>query len=134
MPACPRSPGKIAYVGPKPGLGQAVKHCNQLLVATTLAATAEVITLARKEELDLRLVCQVIGSGICGSDFFRLLASSILDHAPAPGDWARCVKTSDWSSMTAGRRGFPSSWPLQLISIFSRPFLGAGECGDPRFD
>jgi 3-hydroxyisobutyrate dehydrogenase-like beta-hydroxyacid dehydrogenase len=84
--------GKITYVGPKPGLGQAVKHCNQLLVATTLAATAEVITLARKEELDLRLVCQVIGSGICGSDFFRLLSSSILDHAPAPGGLGQMCK------------------------------------------
>ena len=84
--------GKITYVGSKPGLGQAVKHCNQLLVATTLAATAEVITLARREELDLRLVCQVIGSGICGSDFFRLLASSILDHAPAPGGLGQMCK------------------------------------------
>jgi 3-hydroxyisobutyrate dehydrogenase-like beta-hydroxyacid dehydrogenase len=84
--------GKITYIGPKPGLGQAVKHCNQLLVATTLAATAEVITLARKEELDLRLVCQVIGSGICGSDFFRLLSSSILDHAPAPGGLGQMCK------------------------------------------
>ena len=40
--------GKITYIGEKPGLGQAVKHCNQLLVAATLAATIEVVTLARK--------------------------------------------------------------------------------------
>jgi 3-hydroxyisobutyrate dehydrogenase len=84
--------GKITYVGEKPGLGQAVKHCNQLLVATTLAATAEVITLARKGGLDLRLVCQVIGSGICGSDWFRLLTSSILDNSPAPGGLGQMCK------------------------------------------
>jgi 3-hydroxyisobutyrate dehydrogenase-like beta-hydroxyacid dehydrogenase len=84
--------GKITYVGEKPGLGQAVKHCNQLLVATTLAATAEVITLARKGGLDLRLVCQVIGSGICGSDWFRLVTSSILDNAPAPGGLGQMCK------------------------------------------
>ena len=84
--------GRITYVGEKPGLGQAVKHCNQLLVATTLAATAEVITLARKGGLDLRLVCQVIGSGICGSDWFRLLTSSILDHSPAPGGLGQMCK------------------------------------------
>ncbi|HYB19715.1 MAG TPA: NAD(P)-dependent oxidoreductase, partial [Thermodesulfobacteriota bacterium] len=65
--------GKIVYVGEKPGLGQAVKHCNQLLVASTLAATVEVITLARRGGLDPRLVCQVVGSGICGSDWFRLI-------------------------------------------------------------
>jgi 3-hydroxyisobutyrate dehydrogenase len=84
--------GKITCVGEKPGLGQAVKHCNQLLVATTLAATAEVITLAKKGGLDLRLVCQVIGSGICGSDWFRLLTSSILDNSPAPGGLGQMCK------------------------------------------
>jgi 3-hydroxyisobutyrate dehydrogenase-like beta-hydroxyacid dehydrogenase len=84
--------GKITYVGEKPGLGQAVKHCNQLLVATTLAATVEVITLARKGGLDLKLVCQVIGSGICGSDWFRLITSSILDNTPAPGGLGQMCK------------------------------------------
>jgi 3-hydroxyisobutyrate dehydrogenase-like beta-hydroxyacid dehydrogenase len=84
--------GKITYIGEKPGLGQAVKHCNQLLVATTTAAIAEVIILARKGGLDPRLVCQVVGSGICGSDWFRLITSSILDNAPAPGGLGQMCK------------------------------------------
>jgi 3-hydroxyisobutyrate dehydrogenase-like beta-hydroxyacid dehydrogenase len=84
--------GKITYVGEKPGLGQAVKHCNQLLVATTVAAIIEVITLARKQGLDIRQVCQVIGSGICGSDWFRLITASILDNAPAPGGLGQMCK------------------------------------------
>jgi 3-hydroxyisobutyrate dehydrogenase-like beta-hydroxyacid dehydrogenase len=84
--------GKITYVGEKPGLGQAVKHCNQLLVATTLAATIEVITLARKGGLDPRLVCQVVGSGIAGSDWFRLITSSILDNTPAVGGLGQMCK------------------------------------------
>jgi 3-hydroxyisobutyrate dehydrogenase-like beta-hydroxyacid dehydrogenase len=84
--------GKITFIGEKPGLGQAVKHCNQLLVATTTAAIAEVITLARKGGLDPRVVCQVVGSGICGSDWFRLITSSILDHAPAPGGLGQMCK------------------------------------------
>jgi 3-hydroxyisobutyrate dehydrogenase-like beta-hydroxyacid dehydrogenase len=84
--------GKIIHVGENPGSGQAVKHCNQLLVATTLAATMELITLARKGGLDPRLVCQVVGSGICGSDWFRLLASSILENAPAPGGLGQMCK------------------------------------------
>lgn len=77
--------GKITYIGEKPGLGQLVKHCNQLLVSTTLAATIEVITLAKKEGLDPRLVCKVVGSGIAGSDWFRFISASILDNAPAVG-------------------------------------------------
>ena len=88
--------GKITYVGEKPGLGQAVKHCNQLLVATTTAAIVELIILARKGGLDPRLVCQVVGSGICGSDWFRLITSSILDNAPAPGGLGQCAKTLGW--------------------------------------
>ena len=84
--------GKITYIGEKPGLGQAVKHCNQLLVATTTAAIIEVITLARKGGLDPRVVCQVVGSGICGSDWFRLITSSILDNAPAPGGLGQMCK------------------------------------------
>jgi 3-hydroxyisobutyrate dehydrogenase-like beta-hydroxyacid dehydrogenase len=84
--------GQITYVGEKPGLGQAVKHCNQLLVGTTLAATAEVIILAKKGGLDPRLVCQVVGNGICGSDYFRLVASSILDNTPSPGGLGQMCK------------------------------------------
>jgi 3-hydroxyisobutyrate dehydrogenase-like beta-hydroxyacid dehydrogenase len=84
--------GKITYVGEKPGLAQLVKHCNQLLVATTLAATIEVITLAKKQGLDPRLVCKVVGSGISGSDWFRLITSSILDKTPAVGGLGQMCK------------------------------------------
>ena len=84
--------GQITYIGESPGLGQAVKHCNQLLVATTLAATAEVISLAGKSGLDKRIVCQVIGNGICGSDYFRLVTSSILDNTPSPGGLGQMCK------------------------------------------
>lgn len=84
--------GKINYVGEKPGLGQLVKHCNQLLVATTLAATIEIITLAKKEGLDIRQVCQVVGSGIAGSDWFRLISASIIDNAPAVGGLGQMCK------------------------------------------
>ena len=58
--------GNIVFIGDTPGLGQAVKHCNQLLVGTTQAAAMEVITLARKSGLDPRLVCDVVGSGVGG--------------------------------------------------------------------
>jgi 3-hydroxyisobutyrate dehydrogenase-like beta-hydroxyacid dehydrogenase len=84
--------GKITYVGEKPGLAQLVKHCNQLLVATTLAATIEVITLAKKQGLDPMLVCKVVGSGISGSDWFRFITSSILENTPAVGGLGQMCK------------------------------------------
>lgn len=84
--------GNIVHVGNDPGLGQAVKHCNQLLVGSTHAATMEVITLARKLNLDTSLVCKVVGSGIAGSDYFRLLSESVLNNKPSPGGLGQMCK------------------------------------------
>ena len=84
--------GQINLVGDKPGLAQAVKHCNQHLVATTLAATIEIITLARRGGLNVKQVCDIVGSGICGSNWFKLLTASILDNAPAPGGLGQMCK------------------------------------------
>jgi len=117
--------GKITYVGEKPGLGQAVKHCNQLLVATTLAAIIELITLARKGGLDPRLVCQVVGSGICGSDWFRLITSSILDNAPAPGGLGQLCK--DIGLVINDSRRVRT--PLIVASAAYQYFLGALSLG-----
>jgi 3-hydroxyisobutyrate dehydrogenase-like beta-hydroxyacid dehydrogenase len=84
--------GNVVYIGDEPGLGQAVKHCNQLLVGATHAATMEVITLARKLNLDPTLVCKVVGSGIAGSDYFRLLTESVLNNKPSPGGLGQMCK------------------------------------------
>ena len=84
--------GNVFHVGTEPGIGQAVKHCNQLLVGSTHAATMEVITLARKLNLDPALVCRIAGSGIAGSDYFRLLSDSVLNKKPSPGGLGQMCK------------------------------------------
>ena len=84
--------GKIVYVGEEPGQAQAVKHCNQLLVGVTHAATMEVITLARRSGLDPSSVISVIASGIAGSDYFRLLSESVLHRSPSPGSLGQMCK------------------------------------------
>jgi 3-hydroxyisobutyrate dehydrogenase-like beta-hydroxyacid dehydrogenase len=117
--------GKITYVGEKPGLGQAVKHCNQLLVAVTLAATIEVVTLARKGGLDPRQVCQVVGSGICGSDWFRLITSSILDNTPAPGGLGQMCKDIGLVINDAKR----TKTPLLVASAANQYYLAALSLG-----
>lgn len=117
--------GKITYVGEKPGLGQAVKHCNQLLVATTLASTIEIITLARKGGLDTRQVCQVVGSGICGSNWFRLITDSILDNAPAPGGLGQMCKDIGLV-INDGRR---LRTPLLVASAAQQYYLAALSLG-----
>ncbi|MBC8247063.1 MAG: NAD(P)-dependent oxidoreductase [Deltaproteobacteria bacterium] len=84
--------GNIIYAGETPGLGQAIKHCNQLLIGATHAAVMEIIALARKSDLDPRLVCEVIGNGIGGSDYFRLLSDSVLNGTSSPGGMGQLIK------------------------------------------
>lgn len=117
--------GQITYIGEKPGLGQAVKHCNQLLVATTLASTIEIVTLARKGGLDVRQVCQVIGSGICGSNWFKLITASILDNAPAPGGLGQMCKDIGLV-INDGRR---VRTPLLVASAAQQYYLSALSLG-----
>ena len=58
----------------------------------THAAVLEMIHLAKKQGLDARLVCDIVASGIGGSDYFRLLSKSILDHTPSPGGLGQLAK------------------------------------------
>jgi 3-hydroxyisobutyrate dehydrogenase len=99
--------GDIIHVGETPGMGQAVKHCNQLMVGTTMAAFMETLTMARKGGLDPRLVCEVIGKGIVGSGLFDLLSSSILDHAPFAGSLGQMYKDMDIVINTGKRLRLP---------------------------
>jgi 3-hydroxyisobutyrate dehydrogenase-like beta-hydroxyacid dehydrogenase len=98
--------GKIIPAGSTPGMGQAIKHCNQLLVGVTQAATMEVITLAKKMNLDPALVAQVVGSGIAGSDYFRLLADSVINKKPSPGGLGQMAKDMSIVKDTLKEVGF----------------------------
>jgi 3-hydroxyisobutyrate dehydrogenase-like beta-hydroxyacid dehydrogenase len=113
--------GKIVHVGNRPGLGQAVKHCNQLLVGSTHAAVMEVITLARRLDLDVKQVCGIIGSGIAGSDYFRLLSESVLDGKPSPGGLGQMCK--DMSIVVNTGRDVKA--PLYVATAAYYYFLGA---------
>ena len=84
--------GKITNAGAMPGMAQAVKHCNQLLVCAIHAATIELIALAEKTGADPRQVCEVVGSGIGGNDYFRLLSKAILDQSASPGGMGQLWK------------------------------------------
>jgi len=84
--------GTITYAGETPGMGQAIKHCNQLLVTAIHAATIELIILAQKSGVDPNLVCEVVGSGIGGNDYFRLLSKAILEKTTSPGGMGQLWK------------------------------------------
>lgn len=117
--------GKIIFAGETPGMGQAIKHCNQLLICTTHAAVMEIIALAKKTGLDPRIVCEVIASGIGGSDYFRLLSASLLENTPAPGGMGQLFKDISLV-VNDGRR---AELPLLVATAAFHYFLAAQSLG-----
>jgi 3-hydroxyisobutyrate dehydrogenase-like beta-hydroxyacid dehydrogenase len=55
--------GKYFYVGDQPGMGQTMKLLNNMLSATAMAATSEVMVLGTKAGLDPKVMLDVINSG-----------------------------------------------------------------------
>lgn len=122
--------GRIIHVGEKPGLGQAVKHCNQLLVGTTQAATMEVIALAKKSGLDPKVVCDVVGSGVAGSDYFRIISSAVLEERTSIGGLGQMIKDVGLV-INDGRR---AKMPLIVASAAYQYYLAALSLGLDRGD
>ena len=125
--------GTIIPAGDTPGMGQAIKHCNQLLVGVTHAATMEVIALAKKMDLDPALVAHVVGSGIAGSDYFRLLAESVISKKPSPGGLGQMSKDMSIVRDTLAAVGFDASLALAAAKYFStasKQGMDSGEGAD----
>jgi len=117
--------GRIVRAGDSPGQGQSIKHCNQLFVGVTHAGVMETIMLARKLGLDPEMVCQVVGSGIAGSDYFRLLADGVLKGAPSPGGLGQMCK----DVTIAVETGRQVKLPLYVATAAFHYFLAAEAMG-----
>lgn len=55
--------GKVFWVGEKPGLGQTMKLCNNLLSATAITITSEALVMGTKAGLDPAVMLDVINAG-----------------------------------------------------------------------
>jgi len=72
------------YVGPS-GTGQATKLANQIIVAVTIAAVAEALTLARKAGAEPAIVRQCLLGGFAASRILELQGKRMIDGSFAPG-------------------------------------------------
>jgi 3-hydroxyisobutyrate dehydrogenase-like beta-hydroxyacid dehydrogenase len=63
--------GKYFYIGAKPGMGQLMKLCNNMLSAITLAASSEIMTLGVKGGLDPNVMVEVINVSSGGNTALR---------------------------------------------------------------
>lgn len=80
MPVLKKCSQKIYVCGEQLGDGQNAKSCNQLITGITYIASAEALALAVKTGLDPKLVTDIIGDGIAGSDMFRTVANNTMDR------------------------------------------------------
>jgi 3-hydroxyisobutyrate dehydrogenase-like beta-hydroxyacid dehydrogenase len=55
--------GKVFYLGAKPGFGQTMKLCNNLLSGAAMAITSEAMVMGVKAGLDPRVMLDVINAG-----------------------------------------------------------------------
>jgi 3-hydroxyisobutyrate dehydrogenase-like beta-hydroxyacid dehydrogenase len=63
--------GRPIFVGEKPGAGQTMKLVNNLMAATALAATAEVMVMGVKAGLDPQVMLDVLNAGSGGTHASR---------------------------------------------------------------
>ena len=63
--------GRPFFVGEKPGAAQTMKLVNNLMAATTLAATAEVMVMGVKAGLDAQVMLDVLNAGSGGTHASR---------------------------------------------------------------
>ena len=74
----------IVHIGPA-GAGQVTKACNQIVVALTIQAVAEAMTLAKKSGVDLGKVREALLGGFAQSKILDLHGKRIIDNNFKPG-------------------------------------------------
>jgi 2-hydroxy-3-oxopropionate reductase len=74
----------VRHLGPL-GSGQLTKACNQIVVATTLTALAEAVTLARDGGLDVTQVLDVLADGLAGSRALEVKREKLVSGSYLPG-------------------------------------------------
>ena len=74
----------LVHIG-GPGAGQVTKICNQIVVALSIQAVAEALTLARKSGVDGSKVRQALLGGLAQSRILDLHGQRILDGNFKPG-------------------------------------------------
>lgn len=76
--------GSVVYVGGL-GAGNVTKLANQIIVASNIAALGEALTLAKKSEVDPKLVFEAIRGGLAGSTVMEAKAPMMLERNFQPG-------------------------------------------------
>ena len=74
----------VTHIGP-PGAGQVAKAANQVVVALTIQAVSEALTLARKSGVDAAKVREALLGGLAQSKILEVHGERMLEHEFDPG-------------------------------------------------
>ncbi|MDP8967511.1 MAG: 2-hydroxy-3-oxopropionate reductase [Actinomycetota bacterium] len=74
----------VTHIGP-PGAGQVAKAANQVVVALTIQAVSEALTLARKSGVDARKVREALLGGLAQSKILEMHGERMLEGEFDPG-------------------------------------------------
>ncbi len=74
----------VVHVG-ESGAGQAVKACNQIVVALTIEAVSEALVLGSKAGADPAKVIEVLSGGMAGNKVMEVKGEKFLKHEFTPG-------------------------------------------------
>ena len=74
----------VVHVG-GPGAGQVVKACNQIVVALTIEAVSEALTLGAAAGVDPEKILDVLGGGLAANRVMEMRRRNFLEHDFTPG-------------------------------------------------
>ena len=120
----------IVHIG-KPGAGQTTKACNQIVVALTIQAVAEALTLAKKSGVDVTKVRAALLGGLAQSKILDVYGQRIIDRNFKPGFKIRLHRKDMNIALQTGRQ---LSVPLPASSIVASNMDALLAAGDSELD
>lgn len=124
--------GRAFFVSEKPGAAQTMKLVNNLMAATTLAATAEVMVMGVKAGLDAAVMIDVLNAGSGGTHasrdkFPRAVLPRTFDYGFATGLMAKDVRLY---LEEAGALGLPVEMAETVQRIWEQTLRDEGPDSD----
>jgi 2-hydroxy-3-oxopropionate reductase len=122
--------GNVTHVGPH-GRGQLCKLVNQCIVAVTIGAVAEGLTLAKAGGADPAQVRQAIMGGFCESRILELHGQRMIDRNFVPGGFIKNqIKDLKAALEVAGKLGLR----LPLTDRVCELFVALAQTGKEELD
>ncbi|MCK9510521.1 MAG: NAD(P)-dependent oxidoreductase [Pigmentiphaga sp.] len=99
--------GNVTHMGPS-GAGQATKLCNQVFVVAAVAALAEALGFAQRNDIDLKLLAPALAGGWADSKPLQIFAPRMIDVPPTSiGALSTMLKDIDTVMSVAQQSGAP---------------------------